>query len=296
MAQTLFTVVHVYQLVDALTVVYRAVRTGCGDGTSGASVAGANIRDICSGLSSSIFIDPSLQTALNASAVSLVTDLNAKKVFSSRCSSFFSAVNQRASLSRTVSSSIVSLDKFMLWYNYSNAGTYWQCMAPPEWRDMFHAIYQTRPNPLNVYFPVIKDGEVTIRNDSDEDEVLTFTNALWKAELVASVATDTLGHEIDETKYAGGFCYVRWTGGGGSGASTITVTGMDQNGDNETWLLSGTWGAGDFTATQTGVVLVPQTNAYSLITKVTDITFSGVTDGTFYVEARPPSGRIYPPA
>jgi hypothetical protein len=82
--------------------------------------------------------------------------------------------------------------------------------------------------------------------------------------------------------------------GVGAGASSIEVTGKDQDGNNETWTLTGTWGAGDFTATQSGVSLTPTNNAYSLITEVTGVTISGATDMTIYIEARIPSGRLYP--
>jgi hypothetical protein len=185
----------------------------------------------------------------------------------------------------------------MTWYNTGNASTYWQCMAPPEWYEMYYALYGSRPSSNNVYLQVLKDGTVTLRDDDDLDVIETFTDALYHKVVVgSSVTVSQVGYDIDETKFAGGFCYARWTSGAGSGSVTITIAGLDQNGDNETWTLTGTWGAGDFSATQTGVIFVPSTRAYSLITSVTSVTVSaGITDINLYVESRVSTGRIYPP-
>lgn len=299
MAETLFTPTHVYKLADKLCAAYSALRGdltdyGAGDGTYGISVKGSDIKEICEGSAESIFSDASLQVALNSTAVKLVDNANTNKVYAFIMGAFFASVNSRAALSRSVSTTINGLDSFMSWYNEGNGSSYWQCLAPPEWYEVYYACTGVRPSANNVYFPVYQGGSVTFRDGSGIEGTETFTNALWKTVRVASVNTETLGWQVDRTRYAGGFCYAKWSGGAGAGASSISVAGKDQDGNNETWTLSGTWGSGDFTATQTGVALTPTNNPYSLITEVTGVTISGATDMTIYIEARVPSGRLYP--
>ena len=189
------------------------------------------------------------------------------------------------SLARTVNVSISNLDSFMSLYNYGNGASYWQCLAPPDWGEMFTAVYGAVASRHNLYFPVVKDG-VVLGNSA-------FTNALLKLDQSGPTPTD--GYTVDWSKYSGGLPYVRWTGGVGSGAVSIVLTGKDQDGNSETYSASGTWGVGNYVATNTGIPLVPSGAAWHLITDATSAVITGMSAGICYFEGRPPAGRVYPP-
>lgn len=279
---------QVYKIIDLYVKMYNrllgttASGLGAGDGTFGASYIGSDIRALIEGSSDVTFADADIQIALAAEAKRLVTRFDADVLIGSAGSQFIAKLSSLSAAARTVSATIRDLDSYMEWFNWNNGSTYWQCLAPPEWYDIFYALRTSHPSKRNMYHPVMEGG--TVRGT-------TYTNALYKVVLPGPTNTD--GGSVDYTLFQGGYAYVKWTGGTGAGACSITVTGKNQSNEVETWTLSGTWGVGAFTATQTGYLLTPLT-ANSLITDVTGVVITGMTGGTLYFEARPPSGRTYP--
>jgi hypothetical protein len=256
---------------------------GLGDGTYGASFRAQDLVNYITGLTNQSFCDPNIQSSLLPNAQGLPNTFLAKNAFGALISRELVALSGLCAQSVSVNSSIGNLNNFCSWYNFGNGVTYWQAMMPPDWLDIFSGTFGFNPDHHNLYFQV-KQGQ-TYRGT-------TFTYAL--GEYVVSSTTFTAGYIVDDTKYSGGFAYAQWTGGAGSGVCSITVQGLDQDGNNETWVLSGTWNDSNFQATQAGSQLTPQTNAYSLITKVTSIVTTGLSAAMMYIEARPPAGRTYP--
>lgn len=281
----LLTPAQAWKLLDQIGSLYKSIygssTYGAGDGTFGASYKVETLMGLVTAGTDSSFADSDIQTTLIPSAAKLRTLLHVDNQFAA-VSDFIFTLSGICARAVTVDTTIGSLDTYLYWYNYLNAVSYWQCMAPPEFRDAYYACYRSYPNLLNVYFPITEGGVW---------RGTTYTNALAKR--VIGTSTTTLGATVNRTKYAGGFCYAQWTGGAGSGACTITVTGKDQNGNNETWTLAGTWSDANFVASQAGVALNPGTS-HSLITEVLTVATTGMTTGTMFIESRPPTGRSWP--
>lgn len=290
---------QVTKLLDKLAVALQHTWNGLGDGseireaTFGASLIASQVKGILEGSDDNTFAVAELQAQVNQSALTIVRSVSALSTFVSGWSRVMAAINQACAQSISVDSSIVGLESYLSWYNVGNGSSYWQALAPPEWRTIHYAAFRSYPDPNNVYFPVVENGEVIAEDEDGLFNIQTFADALYRVSRATSVDTPTAGFIIDPTKFAGGRCFAQWTGGAGSGASSITVEGLDQNGDAETWELSGTWGAGDFTATQNGAAMTPVNNPHSLITKVTGVVTTGVTDYELLIEARPPLNRTY---
>ena len=255
--------------------------TSVGDGTFGVSLKAFDFANLITGLYDQGFCDPTVQGQLSTPSVNITTNFTAAKLYNYVFGSFYTSLTNLAQMSRSVNSSIVDLDSFMKWYNWTNGTTYWQCLAPPEWGNAFYALRSSYPSPYNVFFPC-RVGQTVLGS--------TFTNALAKYIQGTGLTT---GFSIPNTSaspgYVGGYAFAQWSSGTGSGTCTITVVGQDQNGSAETW----TW-SGSFAATGTNVSLTPSTHSYSLITSVTSVALTGFSAGTFYIEAHEPSGRTYP--
>ena len=246
---------------------------GMGDGTTfGASYKQANLQTIV-GAVSDVVIEASL-----AAITTGWPNCTGNEVFYGLLYNYFAALNRLSLNSKTISATIVSLDTLMLWLNWGNAASYWQCLASPDWTLAYGAMSNgLAPNPLNCYFVCVQGGSYG---------GVTFTNALGKLVVVASTPTTTLGYTIPVANYAGGFAYANVTAVTGSGV--LTVHGLDQQGSAEVWT---------YTVTTTGaVLLVPTNHPYSLISQVTSVSVAaGITACTIYIEARAPAGRTYPP-
>lgn len=288
------------KIIDKLATAFNLLRDGMGDGsstreaTTGESLAALQMKEMLEGSADSSFAVAELQTWLVSASLNLIPYISLVPTFLSHWSGLLAAVSQACAQSSSVDSSIVSIETYQTWYNTGNGVTYWQAMAPPEWRTIAFGAFRGYPTSNNVYFPCIEGGTVLAEDDDGLLNLETFTNALLKVVRASSVDTLTAGKVIDPTKYAGGRPFVQWTGGAGSGASSIELTGLDQNGDIEVYTLSGTWGVGDFVATQTGAVLTPTNNPNSLITKAVSVDITGMTDAEIFFEARPPLNRSYP--
>jgi hypothetical protein len=114
-----------------------------------------------------------------------------------------------------------------------------------------------------------------------------YPNALRK--LVVGTG-QTAGYTIDAMMYAGGFAHLKWSGVTGSG--TATVTGIWRKPDGTTATGNGT--ANVSGASGAASITPPFTDA--LILSCSNISVSGVTAGTLYVEAHRPFGRSNPPS
>lgn len=250
---------------------------GLGDGTFGASAKQTGLATLVAG-SGNI-----ASQAVLAPRANVYPNNTAALAFATQFSSFFSGLDQLSAQTGLAS----NLDGLMSAYNTAGA---WASMSPPEWVNIYKAVRGVAPSPLNVYAPVVQGAVYTVGLGEYNKATTTFTAP------TASVGVLNSSSAIDITKYAGGFPTIQWTSGAGSGAVTITVAGQNQAGTAENFTLTGTWGSGAFTATQTGVALVPGTTATDLITKVTGYTVTGMTAGIFFVNAIPPPGRTYPPS
>lgn len=282
----LLTPAHVVYLTDKLTAAYLAALGtsgsgyGMGDTTFGASLKALNLKTMVQGSSIGIFADADLQQILTPAAVQLNNSVGAPiatRIFAEKFGPFSRTLNTVAQNARSLDASIVDLDSFMTWENFGNGVTYWQCLAPPDWANMYLALYSVVPNHLNCYFDVLQGA--------------TYTNAL--AKLIVGTGT-TLGASINilpgaqnqTPAYAGGYAWANVSGLTGSGL--LTVTGHDQAGNVETWT---------HTISGNGLTqLTPSGRAYSLITSVsTVVAAGGISAATIYIEAHRPAGRTYPP-
>jgi len=172
-----------------------------------------------------------------------------------------------------------SLQTYLTYLNIN--ATPWQCLMDAYFYDLYLGITGRAPTANNVYFEVLQGAS------SVADHL--YTNALGKR-IVGSSFVD--GVAIDTTKYAGGLPYLVWTGVTGSGIVTITgdslnpTTGIIATG--VTWLYTVSTASGSAALSTSGGTA--PNNA--LISNVTAMSMAaGLTVGTFYVEARRPSGR-----
>lgn len=174
-------------------------------------------------------------------------------------------------------SGVITLENFASYYNYG-AGGPWNCLYPPDFRDLFYAAKGKYPIAQNVYFEVLQGG--------------TYSNGLRK--LIVGGA-QTAGQDIDSTAYAGG-------------VGQVKVSGYtdDNTGVGDTVTVAGTWrkpdgtlttGNGTATVNNSGTfVLTPPASNYLLV-KVSSISAGAhITAGTIYAEAKRPSGRTNPPS
>lgn len=277
-------------VIDKLTAMYSDLQTG----VIAAQGTADDLVNIVEGSTDASFRDIDLQAAFaNTTKTMRERQLSENTIFAGVAQGFFGVLSSQAALLRSVSTAIGDIDSFAFYYNFTDA-TKNQCLLPPQWRAAFYALggsgYQQTganaryPNPKNLYVVVLEGGIV--------DQTST-PNGLARYDVATDTFTD--GYAVDRTVYGGGFARIKWTGGAGAGACTIVVAGTDEDGTARTYELSGTWGVGDFIATQPGVLLTPSA-ADKRITNVTGVTVTGMTAGDMYVEAVQPTGRTYPPA
>jgi len=278
---TLITPTQVNTIGDKLCAVYNSLygssASGFGYGGVGWGIQKAmiDLAAIVDGATDATFCDTDLQVLFAANAQAQKASQIMTTAISSGIAQWFNTLSAACGMYASTVPTVTEIASFLYYYNVTDA-TKWQCLQAPMWKEIFTALRGTAPNPLTVYLEVLQGA--------------TYTNALYKS-IVGGAQTP--GYDIDQTLYAGGFPYIQWTGGNGSGACSITVAGENHLGTVASYSLSGTWGAGVFTTDNTGVALVPAV-LDNLITKVTSVTFVNISAGTFYVEARRPSGRSIP--
>lgn len=276
----LLTPTHANYLTDKITAMYlstlgtSASGLGLGDGTFGASAKATDITNLVQGSTQSVFADIDLEIQLCPAAKKMGTTATMNTLWQSIASGFIRTLNSVATRSRTVDPSISGFDAFLLYYNYRTA-TLWQCLCPPDWGDAYGvALGSSVASWQNLYYE-IKQGS--------SYKGTTFTNGAGKFIVGTGY---TAGSAVPLT-YAGGYAWAEWTGLTGTG--TITVTGTNHDQIVETW-------TGNITGANSTIQLTPVNSVYSLLRTVTNITTTGVSAGTIYIEAHAPSGRANPPS
>lgn len=214
--------------------------------------------------------DISIESALAPLAKSMGTVVDAATYAGGVYSSFLAAVqNFVTSFSL---SGVTSLDAYLTYLNVGGGGT-WLALAPPSWQALASAWQRgNTPSIWNLYFEVLAGG--------------VYPNGLGT---ISHGGSFTAGFAIDTTNYAGGFPELLIAGL--TGTDLVTVTGTAFNPATKATATGVTW---TVTASANGTVaLNPGTApANSLIAAVSGISLgSGITAGTFTVEAARPAGR-----
>ena len=274
------------QLCKNYMALYGSTGYGIGNASGGVVKGMADIRDIVNGLNDATFRDADLQALFSSIAVQEVAKNTLKNVGATILTNWFNAISSACAQYGSYNniSTVSDIQTFMQYFNYGSGGNNLSLQAP-WWRDLYYAVRSAYPDPKCVYFECLEGGSF---------QGTTFTNGLAKYDKATATLTD--GYTIVYTNYAGGLPYIKWSGGSGSGACTITVAGKNQDNLAVNYTLTGTWADSNFNATNTGVALTPSI-ANSLITDVTSVTVTGMTAGTFYIESHRPAGRsaIVPP-
>jgi hypothetical protein len=257
---------QVVAYTDNLSAWYLQVQSGLGNGSSGASAKAQDMMDILLNCNNYDELDALLRPTKSLLDASIFSNF-----VSGTVPVFLSALSNLCG--RSGLSGVSDLNSFATYYNLQHT-TKWQCLFNPVFRAVY-ALWRggTYPSAHNVYFEVLQGTD--------------YPNALRK--LVVGTG-QTAGYTIDDTMYAGGFAYVTWSGVSGSG--TVTVTGTWRKTDGTTATGNGT--ANVSGASGSATITPPFSNA--LILSCSNISVSGITAGTLYVEARRPSGRTNPPS
>ena len=259
-------VTNVTGYTDKLCAWYLQVQSGLGNGSSGASGKVQDIMDILLNCVNYDELDALLRPTKSLLDASIYTNF-----VSGTVPVFLSALSNLCG--RSGLSGVSDLNTYATYYNLQHS-IKWQCLFNPVFRSVY-ALWRggTYPSAHNVYFEVLQGT--------------AYPNALRK--LVVGTG-QTAGYTIDETMYAGGFPYLKWSGVSGSGTATVSGTWRKTDGTtatgNGTANVSGASGSASITP--------PFSDA--LILSCSNISVSGITAGTLYVEARVPSGRTNPPS
>jgi len=257
---------NVTAYTDKLCAWYLQVQSGLGNGTSGAS---AKVQDMMNTLLNCLNYDE--LDALLRPTKSLLEASIFTNFVSGTVPVFLSALSNLCG--RSGLSGVSDLNTYATYYNLQHT-TKWQCLFNPVFRSVY-ALWRggTYPSAHNVYFEVLQGSD--------------YPNALRK--LVVGTG-QTAGYTIDDSMYAGGFAHLTWSGVSGSGTATVTGTWRKTDGTtatgNGTANVSGASGSASITPPFSG----------ALILSCSNISVSGITAGTLYVEARRPSGRSNPPS
>jgi len=257
---------NVTAYTDKLSAWYLQVQSGLGNGSSGASAKVQDMMDILLNCLNYDELDALLRPTKSLLDASMFTNF-----VSGTVPVFLSALSNLCG--RSGLSGVSDLNTYATYYNLQHS-TKWQCLFNPVFRSVY-ALWRggTYPSPHNVYFEVLQGTN--------------YPNALRR--LVVGTG-QTAGYTIDETMYAGGFAHLTWSGVSGSGTATVTGTWRKTDGTtatgNGTANVSGASGSASITP--------PFSNA--LILSCTNITVTGITAGTLYVEARVPPSRSNPPS
>ncbi len=172
------------------------------------------------------------------------------------------------------SASYSDLDSFLTYLNQNSP--YWVCPVDYRWYTLYNASFgsgSTRyPAQGNLYFEVLQGS--------------TYSNALAKFIVSgAGAGATTLGASISSSLYAGGTPCVKVSSLTGSGVVTVTGTAYDPAtgtvSTGKTWTATISSGGGGRFYLSPGTAA-----ASSYILAVSSITIaSGITAGTFYIEA-----------
>ncbi len=256
----------VVNLTDKATAWYLAVKSGLGDGSGGVSALANDLQ-----LLTLMLDDYQQEIALLQPSESVRVASLASTFAQSVMSPYLSALSNLCAQSGF--SGVTDLNSYATYYNLSTDPK-WQCLFAPDFRDLYGLWRNGNyPSAHNVYFEVLQSGQ--------------YQNALRKLVIGSG---QTAGYTIDDTKYAGGYARLKWSGVSGSG--TVQVTGLWRKTDGTT--ATGTGTASVSGASGTASVTPPYTGA--LILSCTNLAAdAGITAGTFYAEAARPSGRSNPP-
>ena len=250
---------------DHLALWYHHVFVALGDGQDGASQQAWTLLQAVLASNDYDQVDALLRLSRGLYDASLADTFAA-----GTASGFLSALNNLAA--RAGISGVSDLNSFATYYNLQ-ASTKWQCLFAPLFRHLY-GLWRggNYPSAHNVYFEVLQGSR--------------YPNALRKLVVGGS---QTAGATIPDTQYAGGFPFLKWSGVSGSGTATITGNWRKTDGTTAT----GNGSANVSGASGEVAITPPFTGA--LILSCTNISTSGITAGTLYVEARRPSGRIRVP-
>lgn len=274
--------------------IYGSSSSGFGSGSAAVSFgAKANADAIMTLINGSG--DPDIYLTLGKYAQDLVNGTSwqqiVKKVMTAWINGLDRHVYQKSGIT-----GVGSTDTFLKYYNIG-AGGYWNGLQDGRWfRDAYYAAKNAYPSVYNCYFEVLQ-GTLNAsthlyslglgRFVTSGAGAGTFTKATLEGELV----TDGAGFgKIDGTKFAGGVASVVVSGLSGSGVLTMTGNGYDPV--TESIVTGKTW-----TKTISGNTTYDFDGGTGftgniLLLEVTNVSIAaGITAGTFYIQARRPTGR-----
>lgn len=274
--------------------IYGSSSSGYGSGSSLVSFgAKANADAIMTLINGSG--DPDIYLTLGKPAQDLVSATNWQQIVKKIMAGWINGLDRHVYRKSGISG-VSSLDTFLKYYNIG-AGGYWNGLQDGRWfREIYYAVKNAYPSVYNCYFEVLQ-GTLNAathlysyglgRFVASGAGAGTFTKATLEGELI----TDGSGFgKIDSSKYAGGIAQVVSSGLGGSGVLTMTGNGYDP--DTQTVVTGKTWTktiSGDTTSDFDGGTGV---SGNILLLEVTNVTIAaGITAGTFYIQARRPTGR-----
>lgn len=264
----LITNTQLNSIMDHLAQFYLRAKGTSGDdyglGTDGVQVAVTNLLTDLYGLDNADALQ-SLAGAINA----LQADQTAPYIRSALMTTV-SNLNQNLQAFRPVST-ITSLDTFLTYMNTGSGGT-WAALQNPAWYDMYSIFYSGQTMSVwNLFYEILLDA--------------THTHGLGQ---IVHGSSFTAGDNVP-AGYAGGFAELLVSSLAGS--DTVTVTGTSYDPVSKASATGKTWTAA-ISADGTASLAVGTAPANSLIQAVSNISLgSGITAGTFTVQAARPSGR-----
>lgn len=257
--------------IAALGINVTSDKWGLGDGTYGASKAIADGHTALLALVTDEYL-----TYLHNSSLRLKTDVLANQRFAANFSELLQDLNRLAAAAGI--SGVTDLSTYCSYYNIG-AGGPWTCLLPPEFGQLWRACGAAGDlDELAVYCARLQGTTFGLT-----------ANALGKFVYGGSFSAGTA---IDDTLYAGGVGQVKWTGGTGNGVVSVTCVIRLSDGT----VLTAQTGTATMTANATGtaaIAVAGKTNFLILSCSAISLG-SGITGGTFYVEAAQPSTRTYP--
>lgn len=244
---------------------------GLGDGTYGASKAVADGHTAMVALA-----DDDYLTSLLAGSIRLKEKIIATDGLAAMFTEYIQNLNLLAQEAGVTG--VSNLNDFLTYHNLGGGGP-WACLMPPEFAQLWRASGAGGAlEDTNAYDARLQGTTFGL-----------FANALGKFVYGGSFSAGTA---IDDALYAGGLGQIKWTGGTGSGVVTVTCVIRLSDGT----ILAAQSGTASMTANATGTAAIAVAGkANFLILSCSAISLgSGITGGTFYVEATQPATRTYP--
>lgn len=226
-------------------------------------------------------LDPDVSNDLLTSSINAIKATDAIAVVGNQFNQFIQALTKHVKRLAPVAT-VKDIDSYLTYLNTVSSPN--SALQHPAWLPIFQQFANAVPSPINLYFPVLVGGTYL---------GTTYATALGEF----TGGTFTAGFAVDTTKYSGGLPYLDVTALTGTGTVTVTGTSVSWNGTARVVTTGSTWTA---SVTTTGeVALTPggtqPAPANSLIAAVTNVTDTGVSSITCYVEAHAPSGRLSVP-